>query len=177
MLIFKTIFSIIDTISLQLPLLRLQPVYSSGFDFPAMDSTSSQSFAASHPQLNNQYYVKVFLIFDIGYKHRRADYLHFFTKFIKELDKKVATNPIFFNEDKALQYMRFIDSSRCVLTAYVPESAIEGQFDELSLKKGYLAADQIHGCYPCYAKGQEYLTNPTFNESLLNNVRQQEDIL
>lgn len=119
---------------------------------------------------NHQRHIEVFLVYDAGHKRRRSDFNAFFTKSIADIDGHIAEKPIFFNEDKALHYMSFVDAGHCILRAYVPESAIEGYFDELSLKKGSVLRMQIHGCYPCYAKGQEYIANPAFDESLLSLV-------
>jgi hypothetical protein len=119
---------------------------------------------------NHQRHIEVFVVYDAGHKRRRSDFNAFFTKSITDIDGHIAGKPIFFNEEKALHYMRFVDASHCILRAYVPESAIEGHFDELSLKKGSILRMQIHGCYPSYAKGQEYISNPAFDESLLSLV-------
>ncbi|MFN7096388.1 MAG: hypothetical protein ACK4PR_02340 [Gammaproteobacteria bacterium] len=114
-----------------------------------------------------QRYIEVFLVFDAGQKQRQADFNTLFTKAQMKICQHIRNQPIFLHEDKALHYMHFVDPGHCIIRAFVLESAIEGHFDELSLKKDSLTHTQIHGCYPNYAKGNEYINNPAFDKHLL----------
>lgn len=164
---FNSIF--IMTKLLKSEKLTLQPVTIDAVQFANFPRHYGE-VSAVNVVSNHQRHIEIYLVYDAGQKRRRSDFNAFFTKTIADMDSHISGKPIFFSEEKALHYMRFVDASHCILKAYVPESAIEGHFDELSLKKGSLLRMQIHGCYPSYAKGQEYIANPAFDDSLLSLV-------
>ena len=95
-------------------------------------------------------------------KHeKKGNFKEFFNK-LDDLDRALANHTIFMELDSVLQYSRFLDANHAVLKAYVPQTAIEGRSDGLVLKKGALKKNNIHGCYPGWAKGSLYIQNPHF---------------
>ena len=125
---------------------------------------------------HQQRYLEIFLVYDVGNNARRIDFNDFFDKSMPDISTHIAIKPIFFSKEKALDYMTFMDVHHCILRAYVPESAIEGYFDELCLKKDRLTHEQIHGCFPHHAKGKIYIENIDFNQYLLTLVTIKEDL-
>lgn len=117
--------------------------------------------------INSVRHIEVFLIYTAYHQRRRSDFNQFFENPLLDLTFHILDKPIFLQEEKALQYMQFVGGDHCIFHAYIPESAIEGHFDELQIKKEVLDKSHIHGCYPCYAKGEEYILNNSFDKSLL----------
>lgn len=85
--------------------------------------------------------------------------------FVKDLDSVIAStqsHPVFFNIDSAVQYGRFVSNHYVILKAYLPETAIVGKSQALYFKKNSVSKKHVHGCYPCWGKGQVYYRNPNY---------------
>ena len=91
----------------------------------------------------------------------------FFQKGLENIQGAVLKEPVFFNEEQAMHYIRFKDKSYSILKAYVPESAIEASSDVTMVKENMLYPQFIHGCYPGWLKTHEYFENPHFDFRLV----------
>jgi len=114
---------------------------------------------------NNKHdYLEVFL-FCSALKHpkKAADFARFFTN-LNDLDSQLADGLVFLNLPAALQYSRFMNTNHVIFRAYVHQLAIEGHSNGLGLKRGFLLKEHLHGCFPGWAKGELYVTNPYFDE-------------
>ncbi|MBY0545487.1 MAG: hypothetical protein K2Q14_08085 [Gammaproteobacteria bacterium] len=127
--------------------------------------------------LGSQRYIELYLICDFRQKINSIRVKHLFDDQINYIIKHICQKPVFLDKENALGYMRFVGIARCILHVYVPESAIEGQFDGLSIKEDSLDANQIHGCFLYYGKTKEYLANPGFDHNLLSLVPPKEELL
>lgn len=126
---------------------------------------------------SQQRHIEIFLICDVGNRVRRLDFNVFFTKAMLEINANIAIKPLFFNEETALGYMNFMGSNHCILHAYIPESAIEGHFEELCLKKNSVMYKHIHGCFANNTTEKTYIVNEAFDTSILSLVSAPEDHL
>lgn len=89
---------------------------------------------------------------------------------LDESEEKLTECEVFLNQTSALQYSRFMHKNHVILKAEVPQEAISGHSLGFTLRKGFLSKDNIHGCYPGWAKGMLYVENP-----LLPNAKTGED--
>lgn len=127
--------------------------------------------------LSSNRYIELYLICDVGQKVTSSRAKLLFNTEIDHIIQHACQKPVFLDKENALGYMRFVGIARGILRVYVPESAVEGYFEGLSLKDGYLSDKQIHGCFLNYGKNKEYLANPKFNQDLLSLVPPKEEIL
>ncbi|NNM59809.1 MAG: hypothetical protein HKM04_08345 [Legionellales bacterium] len=129
------------------------------------------------PVLNHERHLEVFLVYDLGQKYSRLEIDGIFSLPMDLIFYNISKIPLFFDRDSLVHYMRFIDAQYCILKAYVPDSAIEGHFEGLFLKKNQLSMKQIHGCLIDCEKEAAYLLNPAFDEALLALVKPREEDL
>jgi len=94
---------------------------------------------------------------------KKGDFDEFFAK-LDDVKETFENGIIFLETDSVWQYSRFMDTNHAVIKAYVPEHAIEGRSYGLTLKKGFLAKEKIHGCFPGWARGLIYVKNPFFDD-------------
>ncbi len=80
---------------------------------------------------------------------------------LKQLE--LSNPPIFFSEDRALTYSRFMGEEHGILKMYVHESSIVGSHDRLTLRDKAIDTHCIHGCFASEGKQREYFHNPAFN--------------
>lgn len=114
-----------------------------------------------HPSL---FPVETYFIYTkLGRAEQKGNFSNFFTK-LTNLDEHLMNDLVFLNKQSALQYGRFVQRNHVILKAYVPHVAIEGRIDGLCLKKGFVKASHIHGCFPVPGKSTVYVKNPYFNE-------------
>lgn len=108
-------------------------------------------------------YVDVYLLYpNLSKLEKRGNFTYFFAN-LMEIDKQLPDCTVFLSLHQALQYSRFLSHNHVILKAYVVEESIASHGHELTLKQGYLTKEQIHGCFPGWAKGLMYLKNPEFN--------------
>jgi hypothetical protein len=100
-------------------------------------------------------------------REKKAGLSHLFAKGFEHLDQRIAGQPIFLNEQSALQYSRFMAQDHAILKAYVPEYLIEGHSQSLTLKPGVIQKRHIHGVFPTWDKGRHYIENPYFDARLM----------
>lgn len=128
---------------------------------------SAQSLRNMMSQSKTMKYLEIYLYCPIQGERevRRNDIKRFFEKHLKNIDDLITGCPIFLDQGNALSYSRFMGESHSILKAYVSEMAIEGSYQELYLKPGYLKRELIHGYYPSRHHGQAYIPNPIFDEN------------
>ncbi len=95
---------------------------------------------------------------------QKGDFSRFFDRLI-DIEGNLADCMVFLNQKSALQYSRFVQNNHVVLKAYVPDIAIEGRSQGLTLKKGFVTKAHIHGCFPLPAKNLFYVENPHFDKN------------
>lgn len=93
---------------------------------------------------------------------QKGDFSRFF-EHLSDIENNLADCMVFLNQKSALQYSCFVQNTHVVLKAYVPDAAIEGRTQGLSLKKGFITKAHIHGCFPLPAKEPFYIENPHFD--------------
>lgn len=133
--------------------------------------------------------VETYLFYSkLGKSEQKGDFSRFFDRLV-EIENNLADCMVFLNQKSALQYSRFVQNNHVVLKAYVPDRAIEGRSQGLSLKKGFVTKSHIHGCFPLPAKNVFYIENPHFDKKnyppflhahdeckLLSNTKTCEDV-
>lgn len=108
--------------------------------------------------------VETYLFYsNLGKAEQKGDFSRFFDR-LSEIENHLADCMVFLNQKSALQYSKFIQNTHVVLKAYVPDMAIEGRSQGLSLKKGVVTRAHIHGCFPLPAKNVFYIENPHFDK-------------
>jgi len=93
---------------------------------------------------------------------QKGNFSNFFDR-LTNIDQHLENCLLFLNKQNALQYSKFSQTNHVVLKAYVPHTAIQGKIQGLSLKKGVISKTHIHGCFPNFPKGNQYLENPHFD--------------
>lgn len=88
-----------------------------------------------------------------------------------EFDYHVASNPLFFKLDEALQYLRFMGDNNIILKAMVPHIAVEGRFETLHVRAELLKLKHIYGGY-ISSKTDHFMMNPCFDPSILPLVEE-----
>ena len=107
-------------------------------------------------------YVDVYLLYpNLSKLEKQGNFTYFFAN-LMDIDKQLLDCMVFLNLNQALQYSRFFNSNHVILKAYVVEESIASHGHDLTLKQGYLTKEQIHGCFPGWAKGLMYLENHEF---------------
>lgn len=86
-------------------------------------------------------------------------------------DYHVASNPLFFKLDEAVQYLNFMGDNNIILKAIVPHIAIEGCFETLHVRAELLKLKHIYGGYTS-AKTDHFVINPCFDPSILPLVKE-----
>ncbi len=108
--------------------------------------------------------VETYLFYSkLGKAEQKGDYSRFF-EHLADIENNLADCMVFLNQKSALQYSRFVQNTHVVLKAYVPDIAIEGRTQGLSLKKGFVTKAHIHGCFPLPTKELFYVENPHFDK-------------
>jgi hypothetical protein len=85
-------------------------------------------------------------------------------------DYHVASNPLFFKFEEALQYLRFMGDSKLILKAIIPHTAVEGRFETLHVRTELLKIKHIYGGYTS-AEANHFVINPCFDASILPLVK------
>ena len=85
-------------------------------------------------------------------------------KKLKNIDDHLENCLVFLNQQNALQYSRFTQENAFIVKAYIPHIAIIGKAHGLSLKKGMITHNHIHGLYTNPHKNKRYVVNPHFDE-------------
>lgn len=55
--------------------------------------------------------------------------------------------PVFFSKEKAFAYAKYVCQGGVVLKVFIPESAIIGQYETLSIKPELIDQSHLQGCY------------------------------
>lgn len=87
------------------------------------------------------------------------------------LDCHVASNPLFFKFDEALQYLRFMGNNNILLKAIIPHMAVEGRFETLHVRAGLLKLKHIYGGYTS-SEANHFVINPCFDPNILPFVKE-----
>lgn len=145
---------------IQSSLRRLADLLSANQKFTKKNAQSRDIHSACSKQ-----YLEVYLFYPLlnGRRERRGDFKNFFEQGLNDIDEAISGQPVFLDQSHALWYSRYMGEGHGILKAYVAEHAIEGRSQELWLKSGFLTKELIHGCYPGWAKGNQYVPNPVFN--------------
>lgn len=109
--------------------------------------------------------VETYLFYSkLGKAEQKGDFSRFFER-LADIENNLADCMVFLSQKSALQYSDFIQNTHVVLKAYVPDVAIEGRTQGLSLKKGFVTKEHIHGCFPLPRKTVFYIENPHFDKN------------
>ena len=58
-----------------------------------------------------------------------------------------ARQPIFFSKEKASAYAKYVCQGGVILKIFIPQSAIIGEYDTLTIKQDVLERAHLQGCY------------------------------
>lgn len=116
--------------------------------------------------------IEVYLVYSqLTRRKKPLDLTVLFAQKRDNIDLGIDHRLIFTEESKALHYARFLHESDALLKAYLPETAIEGGYEQLLVKKGVIKKQHIHGGYPGIHKGIHYTYNLDFDQSLLQHLQ------
>lgn len=109
--------------------------------------------------------IETFLFFPkLNKAEQRGDFTAFFEELTeKDLHARLDDREIFLKKQNAVQYGRFAQRDVVLVRAFLPHTAILGNTHGLSLKKGVITKQHIHGCYPQLTQNSIYLENPFFD--------------
>ena len=141
--------------------------------FVAQLNESLSAYSAPNPasptMMHQCNYVEVYMLSKVKRvsKHTQltqADRRRLF-KSLEHPELSVENYPIFVDQENALNYGRFL-SDHLVYKAYVPEKSILGDPSSLSLKRGAVSRENVHGCFRSLLGNTEYVPNPGFSLNL-----------
>jgi len=92
-----------------------------------------------------------------------------FTETHASLDYHVASNPLFFKLEEAIQYLHFMGDNQIILKAIIPQMAVEGRFETLHVRTELLKVKHIYGGYTSI-EANHFVLNPCFDASILTCV-------
>lgn len=108
--------------------------------------------------------IEIFLFFPKLYKaEQKGDFTLFFTELTeKRLQDQLDESEIFLTKQSAVQFGHFTQRDLVLVRAFLPHTAILGNTHGLTLKKGVITKQHVHGCYPQLSNNNFYLENPYF---------------
>jgi len=119
-------------------------------------------------KVNDVNYLQVYILYRCHrFLYRWHNSTKMITKLFNDLDRKLSGCPVFFNHEQAESYSRCLGGHYMILKAYVTPAAIEGNMNELLLKPGFIAPEQVESCLLTWQNPDKYLSNPTFDHDFL----------
>lgn len=83
-------------------------------------------------------YIKTYLIYE---RHAKRSKSHI-------LEQAKLQSAVFFNKRKAFSQVKCFGKNATVFLAYIPEAAIIGSYDELSINPDYVERKHLRGYFP-----------------------------
>lgn len=116
-------------------------------------------------------FIEVYLIYSqLTRRKKPLDLDVLFARKRDTIDLGIDHRLVFTEEDKALHYAHFLHETDALFKTYLPETAIEGDYEQLSLKKGIVKKYHIRGAYQNDGHYRRYYENPFFDQTLLSLV-------
>ena len=105
----------------------------------------------------------VYMLYDVGgTKWQRHVSRRFFAQNFMMIRSHLLFQPIFSHPKDALAYARSLGSKFLIVEALVPQTAVRGNHESLSLKSDDLSKEQLQGLYPSWHCGRGYIENPGY---------------
>ena len=113
---------------------------------------------------NKPIFMEVFLLLPVRIKPRGTcgGALRFFERLWQSLHALAEEPVVFFSAKDAFVEEQYLREHCYVLRAFVPDQAIQGRHNALTLKRTTLKSAFIHGCYLQVQPQECYLKNPDF---------------
>lgn len=116
-------------------------------------------------------FLEVYLIYSqLTRRKKPLDLPALFARKRDTIDLGVDHRLVFIEEDKALHYAHFLHETDALFRSFLPETAIEGDYEQLSLKKGIVKKYHVQGAYQNDGHRRRYYENPFFDQTLLSMV-------
>ncbi len=91
---------------------------------------------------------------------QKYDFKQFFLKGLEKIDKKIIHSHLFIDKCQAIQYAKCVSSKGGILHARIPESAVIGHHDKLSLRPQVIHREHVLGLYLSHGNNDDYVLNP-----------------
>jgi hypothetical protein len=97
--------------------------------------------------------IEAYVVYRRDKHEQEKQIVHFCGRVSSDNTKKIKASPIFFDKERGVDYLRHRDPCECLLKVSIPQAAIVGSNDELSITMDRLNFIQVHDLFDRRAAG------------------------